>query len=92
MLTPKATRALLFAFLAVLAVAGVTYTFTAAVQYSAFAAAFAKAALAVAVFWAVDAYLLTEINTVDEIKSGNTAYGLFLVALALVVAATISTG
>ena len=91
MLSATKARTTLFTLLTLLAVAAVGFTFSLAVQYSAFAAAFAKTTLAVVVFWVVDTYLLPDINTTDEIRNGNIAYGLFMLALAVVVAATIAT-
>ena len=86
------TRTTFFIALAVLTALLVGYTFTYAMAFSAFAAAGAKAALALLVFWVTDTYLVTEIDTIKEIQNGNIAYGLLLVALALIVAGTIATG
>ena len=61
------------------------------VELSGFAAGLLKAALAVGLFWAFDRYVLTEIDTVVEIKAGNVAYALMLVALAILLAATVAT-
>lgn len=69
----------------------VAVTFAAVPVMSGFAAGLFKAALAVGAFWAFDRFVLTELDTVEELKAGNVAYGLMLVALALLLAATVAT-
>ena len=69
----------------------VAYTFAAVPALSGFAAGLLKAALAVGSFWAFDRFVLRELDTVAELKAGNVAYGLMLVALALLLAATVAT-
>ena len=61
------------------------------VELSGFAAGLLKAVLAVGLFWSFDRYVLTDIDTVAELKAGNVAYALMLVALAILLAATIAT-
>ena len=61
------------------------------VELSGFAAGLLKAALAVGLFWSFDRYVLTDLDTVAELKAGNVAYALMLVALAILLAATIAT-
>ncbi len=61
------------------------------VELSGFAAGLLKASLAVGLFWAFDRYVLTELDTVAEIRAGNVAYGLMLLALAVLLAATVAT-
>jgi len=69
----------------------VAVTFAAVPALSGFAAGLLKAALAVGAFWAFDRFVLTDLDTVAELKAGNVAYGLMLVALALLLAATMAT-
>jgi hypothetical protein len=69
----------------------VAYTFAAMPMLSGFAAGLLKAALAVGVFWSFDRFVLRELDTVAELKAGNVAYGLMLVALAILLAATVAT-
>lgn len=59
--------------------------------FSFFFGALVKAALAVIIFAAIDKYVLDEIDTVAEIKQGNIAYALLLLALALLIAANVAT-
>lgn len=61
------------------------------VELSGFAAGLLKAALAVGLFWAFDRYVLDEVDTVAELKAGNVAYALALLALAVLLAATVAT-
>ncbi|HYW93956.1 MAG TPA: DUF350 domain-containing protein [Bacteroidales bacterium] len=63
-----------------------------AVAFSTLGFAFAKAAIALILFWLFDLYVMKEVDTFTELKKGNVAYALFLVAIALVLAATIATG
>src|SRR5690606_11217319 len=68
----------------------VAVTFAAVPALSGFAAGLLKAALAVGAFWAFDRFVLRDLDTVAELKAGNVAYGLMLVALALLLAATVA--
>ena len=61
------------------------------IELSGFAAGMLKAALAVGLFWAFDRYVLDEVDTVAELKAGNVAYALALLALAVLLAATVAT-
>ncbi len=61
------------------------------VELSGFAAGLLKAALAVGLFWAFDRYVLDEVDTVAELKAGNAAYAIALLALAVLLAATVAT-
>ena len=61
------------------------------VELSGFAAGLLKAALAIGLFWAFDHYVLDEVDTVAELKAGNVAYALALLALAVLLSATVAT-
>ncbi len=61
------------------------------VELSGFAAGLLKAALAVGLFWAFDHYVLDEVDTVAELKAGNVACALALLALAVLLSATVAT-
>ena len=61
------------------------------IELSGFAAGMLKAALAVGLFWAFDRYVLDEVDTVAELKAGNVAYAVALLALAVLLAATVAT-
>jgi hypothetical protein len=74
-----------------LSAALVAYTFTSVPELSGFAAGLLKAALAVGAFWAFDRFVLKEIDTLAELKAGNVAYGLMLLSLSILLAATVAT-
>jgi hypothetical protein len=40
-------------------------------------------AIFLAVFYLFDRYVIKEIDTIEELKSGNVAYAIFLVAIAI---------
>lgn len=82
------------AFILILVVAtilAVGFTFNYAVEFSGFAAGMAKSVLAIALFVAFDKFVLKQIDTIQEIKSNNVAYGLLLLAVALIFAANTAT-
>lgn len=85
------TRFTFFTLSLLLAIAAIYITFTAFLEFSGFAAGFAKVWIAVATWWAIDIYLLPEINTIDEIKSGNIAYSLVILSYAVLVGLCVST-
>lgn len=71
----------------VLAALLIGLTFTYAVEFSGFAFGLFKLGIAIGLFWAFDKYGLPTIDTIEELKKGNIAYALFLVALAIMFAA-----
>lgn len=85
-------RSILF-FLSAVIVAAVAiwWTFTTFVELSGFAAAFGKAVLGILAFYLVDVILLNDIDTITELKKGNTAHAIFILAYALILAACIAT-
>ena len=74
----------------ILSVFMVYVTFTQAIQFSGFAVGFAKAILVVVLFIAFDKFVLKGINTIEQLKQGNVAYALFLLAVALLFAITVT--
>jgi len=82
---------LFFVLLSVVAVVAVGYTFTRAIQFSGFAAALAKVAIGMVLFYAFDVFVMKQIDTVEELKKGNVAYAVFLLGFAVVIAACIAT-
>jgi hypothetical protein len=77
--------------LVVATILAVGFTFNYAVEFSGFAAGLAKSVLAIALFVAFDKFVLKQIDTIREIKSGNVAMGLLLLAVALIFAANTAT-
>jgi len=64
-------------------------TFNFFINLSSFAVAVTKAVISLILFWLFDRYGMKQIDTVDELKKGNTAYALFMLALAVIIAAAI---
>jgi len=58
-------------------------------EFSAFAVAIAMITVGISIFWVIDRFLLKELDTIEELKKGNTAYAIFLLSIALVLAAAI---
>lgn len=53
-------------------------------KYSLFFGSLFKVSFYVYIFWLFDKKILKSIDTISELKKGNIAYALFLVAIALV--------
>lgn len=71
-------------------VAGLRWAFSAILSddvASVFETAALFTALCVSVWWFVDKTILRKLDTITELKNGNIAYGLALLALAIVVLA-----
>lgn len=83
---------LFFAISSALTALAVSWTFTTFLEFSGFAAGLAKAVMSIALFVSADRWLLTEIDTIHELKRGNTAYAIFLLAYALLVGLCMATG
>lgn len=67
----------------------VTYLY--AVEFSAFAFGLGKVAISIVLFWLFDYFILHDVDTIEELKKGNVAYAIFLLALAILVAVAIGT-
>lgn len=80
-----------FLALFVVSVASVWYTFNYAVEFSAFAAALAKVFIGMFLFYLFDIWALRDIDTLAELKAGNTALAIFFLAYAILVAACVAT-
>lgn len=64
-------------------------TYIYAIEFSAFAFALGKVSIAIVLFWLFDKVVLKDIETIDEIKKGNIAYGLLLLSFAILIASAI---
>lgn len=51
-----------------------------------FPAGIVKIGIGIIIYWLFDKYLLKEIDTIEELKKGNTAYALFIFALCYLLA------
>ena len=59
------------------------------IEFSSFSVGLAKGVLGIFMFWIFDKYAVREIDTVEELKKGNVAYGLFTLGFAIIIAAAI---
>lgn len=59
------------------------------VEMSSFVVTLLKAVIGIALYWWIDEYLLSHVNTLEELKKGNLAYALFLLGLAVIIASAI---
>ncbi len=90
-MNPLALRALVLALSVLGALVGVTFSVEALMPLSGFATGLFKAALAVGAFWAFDRFVLPGDACEEILERRNVAYGLLLVALGLILAATVAT-
>jgi hypothetical protein len=81
-----------FVLVSLTAAVSVQITFTGPVEFSGFAAGLAKATMGMLLFVLFDRYVLWGIDTVEELKKGNTAYAIFLLSVAVLLAACIAVG
>jgi len=65
-------------------------TFTFFINLSSFAVSITKAIISLILFWLFDSYAMKQIDTVEELKKGNIAYALFMLSLAVIIAAAIA--
>lgn len=54
-------------------------------EISIIAAIVAIVSLGIFLFWATDRLLVREVNTIDQLLNKNTAYAIFLLAIALII-------
>lgn len=81
-----------FILLLVLSVVSVWYTFNYAIEFSAFAVAFAKVFIALFLFYLFDLLVLKDVDTVDEIiKQKNLPLSIFFLGYAIIIAACVAT-
>ena len=65
-------------------------TFNFFINLSSFAVALTKAVISLILLWLFDRYGMKQIDTVEELKKGNIAYAIFMLALAVIIAAAIA--
>ena len=81
-----------FILLIVISLGSVYYTFNYAIEFSAFAVAFAKVLIALFLWYLFDLLVLTETETVNEIiKEKNMPLAIFFLGYAIIVAACVAT-
>ncbi|MEW6507186.1 MAG: hypothetical protein AB1432_05515 [Bacteroidota bacterium] len=71
------------------AVVFIYITFNWLIELSSFSVGLAKGALGVFLFWVFDKYAVKEIDTITELKERNIAYAIFLLGIAIIIAAAI---
>ena len=69
----------------------VSVSVEALIPFSGFFAGVLKAGIAVVIFAAIDIYVFDEVDTIKEVKDGNVAYAVVLLALALLISASVAT-
>jgi len=62
----------------------ITYNFF--IEFSDFSSRLFKAVIAILLFWIIDKYAVPEVDTMEELKKGNVAYAIFLLALSIIFA------
>ena len=81
-----------FILLLVISIGSVWFTFNYAIEFSAFAAAIAKVTIALFLYYLFDLFVLTDVDTVDEIiKQKNMPLAIFFLGYAIIIAACVST-
>lgn len=81
-----------FILLLVISIGSVWFTFNYAIEFSAFAVAFAKVFIALFLFYLFDLLVLNDVDTIDEIiKEKNMPLAVFFLGYAIIIAACVST-
>lgn len=81
-----------FIVLLLISVGSVWFTFNYAIEFSAFAVAFAKVFIALFLWYLFDLMVLTNVKTVEEIiVNKNLPLSLFFLGYAIIVAACVAT-
>ncbi len=71
------------------AVVFIYITFNWLIELSSFSIGLAKGTLGIFLFWIFDKYAVKEIDTITELRKGNIAYAIFLLGIAIIIAAAI---
>ncbi|MEW6506397.1 MAG: hypothetical protein AB1432_01495 [Bacteroidota bacterium] len=77
------------AVVAFIAIILIYITFNWLIELSSFSVGLAKGVLGIFMFWIFDKYAVKEIDTIKELKERNIAYALFLLGMAIIIAAAI---
>lgn len=92
-LTAKDYRtAAFFIFVFFIGAAAIWSTFIHFIEFSGFAAAFAKALIGIFFIFAYDKIVLRKVDTITEILNGNVAYALFYLGHCIIIAACVAVG
>ena len=79
------------AIISIIAAVFIYITFNWFIEFSSFSVGLAKAVLGICLVWIFDKYAVKEIDTIEELKKGNTAYAIFFLGLCVVIASAILT-
>jgi len=91
-LLPKRKKALLTFFLLwVIALIALTLSYNYFIEFSAFFVGIAKYVIAITLFWLIDTFAVSEVNTMELIGKDPVAYAIFLLSNAILIAGCIST-
>ncbi|MDR3626508.1 MAG: hypothetical protein P4L45_06730 [Ignavibacteriaceae bacterium] len=85
----KSVHGKLMVAVTIIAAFTIYLTFNFFINLSSFAVAVTKAIISLILFWLFDRYGMNQIDTVEELKKGNTSYAIFMLALAVIIAAAI---
>jgi len=77
------------AVVAFIAIIFIYITFNWLIELSSFSVGLAKGVLGIFMFWIFDRYAVKEIDTINELKERNIAYAIFLLGIAIIIAAAI---
>jgi hypothetical protein len=82
-----------FFFIAAIAVSAlmIWYTFTSMLELSAFAVGITKAIIGCLLLYLVDKTILKPINTFEKLREGNTAYAIYYMGYAFIIAIAVAT-
>lgn len=77
------------AVVAFIAIIFIYITFNWLIELSSFSVGLAKGVLGIFMFWIFDRYAVKEVDTINELKERNIAYAIFLLGIAIIIAAAI---
>jgi hypothetical protein len=86
----KAAHGKLMVIISIISAFTIYLTFNFFINLSSFAVALTKAIISLILLWLFDRYGMKQINTIEELKKGNLAYAVFMLALAVIIAAAIA--
>jgi len=69
----------------VISVASYILIWNFAPEFSTYSIGVFKVFISVLLFWVFDAYVMDDIDTIHELKKGNIAYAIFLLAFAILI-------
>jgi hypothetical protein len=86
----KSTHGKMMIVVSIIAAFTIYLTFNFFINLSSFAVAITKAIISLVLLWLFDNYGMKQLNTIEELRKGNIAYAIFMLALAVIIAAAIA--